>query len=72
MTFGKICPTILTINQHRHIYNGGVAQWAARLTRNVEVVGSSPIKGPRCCLELSTGWFHELNRASIHNRTKIN
>ena len=38
----------------------------ARLTRNVEVVGSSPIKGPRCFLEqetlpllLSTGWFQE-------------
>jgi len=24
--------------------------WVARLTRNVEVVGSSPIKGPRCFL----------------------
>ena len=43
-----------------------VAQWVARLTRNVEVVGSSPIKGPRCFLEqeklpllLSTGWFQE-------------
>ena len=42
----------------------GVAQWVARLTLNVEVVGSSPIKGPRCFLEqetlsllLSTGWF---------------
>ena len=45
---------------------GGVAQWVARLTRNVEVMGSSPIKGPRCFLEqetlpllLSTGWFQE-------------
>ena len=43
-----------------------VAQWVARLTRNVEVVGSSAIKGPRCFLEqetlpllLSTGWFQE-------------
>jgi len=43
-----------------------VAQWVARLTRNVEVVVSSPIKGPRCFLEqetlllmLSTGWFQE-------------
>ena len=26
----------------------------ARLTRNVEVVGSSPIKGPRCFLEQET------------------
>ena len=49
---------------------GGVAQWVARLTRNVEVVGSSPIKGPRCFLEqetlpllLSTGWFQEQIRA---------
>ena len=28
----------------------GVTQWFARLTRNVEVVGSSPTKGPRCFL----------------------
>ena len=28
-----------------------MAQWVARLTRNVEVVGLSPIKGPRCFLE---------------------
>ena len=45
---------------------GGLAQWVARLTRNAEVVGSSPINGPGCCLEqetlpllLSTGWFQE-------------
>ena len=25
---------------------GGVAQWVARLTRNEEVMGSSPINGP--------------------------
>ena len=50
--------------------DSGVAQWVARLTRNVEVVGSSPIKGPRCFLEqetlpllLSTGWFQERIRA---------
>ena len=50
------------VNQLR----GGVAQWVARLTRNVEVVGSSLIKGPRCFIEqetlpllLSTGWFQE-------------
>ena len=37
---------------------------------NEEVVGSSPIKGPRCFLEqetlhllLSTGWFKERIRA---------
>jgi len=29
---------------------GGAAQWVARLTRNVEIDGSSPIKGPRCFL----------------------
>ena len=34
--------TQLKVNIHR----GGVAQWVARLTSNVEVVGSSPIKGP--------------------------
>ena len=49
---------------------GGVEQWVARLTRNVEVVGSNPIKGPRCFLEqetspllLRTGWFQEWIRA---------
>mgnify|MGYP007133246239 FL=1 len=43
-----------------------MAQWVARLTRNVEVVGLSPIKDRRCVLEqetlpllLSTGWFQE-------------
>ena len=57
---------------------GGVAQWVARLIRNVEVVGSSHIKGPRCFIEqetlpllLSTGWFQERIRALFHNRTKI-
>jgi len=45
---------------------GSVVQWVASLTRNVDIVGSSPIKGPRCFLEqetlrllLSTGWFQE-------------
>ena len=49
---------------------GGVAQWVARLTRNVKVVGLCPIKGPRCFLVqetlpllLSTGWFQERIRA---------
>ena len=49
---------------------GGVAQWVARLTRNVEVVGSSPFKYPHCLLEqetlpllLSIGWFQERIRA---------
>ena len=43
---------------------------ASRLTRNVGVVGSTPIKVPRCFLEqetvpllLSTGWFQERIRA---------
>ena len=45
---------------------GSVAQWVARLTHNVEVVGSSPIKAPCRFIEqetfpllLSTGWFQE-------------
>ena len=33
---------------------GGVAKWAARPTRNVNVVGSSPIKGHRYFLEQET------------------
>ena len=52
---------------------------AVGLTRNVDVVGSSPIKGPRCFLKqeplpllLSTDWFQERIRAGFHNRTKIN
>ena len=47
-----------------------MAEWVACLTRNVEVVGSSPIKEPRCFLEqetlpllLCTGWFQERFRA---------
>ena len=59
-------------------HRGGVAQSVARLTLNVEVVGSSPIKGPRCFLDqetlpllLSTGWFQERIRAWIHNRNKL-
>jgi len=43
-----------------------MAHWVARLTRNVEIVGSRPIKGTRCFLVqetlsllLSNGWFHE-------------
>ena len=48
----------------------GAEQWVACLIRNVEVVGSSPIKGPRCFLEQetlpllqSTGWFQEQSQA---------
>ena len=47
-----------------------MALWVTRLTRNVEVVGSNPIKGPRCFIEqetlpllLSNGWFQERIRA---------
>ena len=55
--------TQLKVNIHR----GGVAQWVARLTSNVEVVGSSPIKGPVVSVSkkrnypllLSTGWSQE-------------
>ena len=43
-----------------------MAQWVARLARNVEVMGWNPIKDPHCFLEqetlpllLSTGWFQE-------------
>ena len=56
---------------------GGVAQWVARLTRNVEVVGSIPIKGPHCFLEqetlpllLSTGYFQERIQAPSLNIVK--
>ena len=58
---------------------GGVAQWVALLTRNVKVVGSSPIKDLRCFLQqetlpvlISTGWFQERIQSLNHNRTKIN
>ena len=47
-----------------------MAQSVARLTRNDEIVVSSPIKAPRCFIEqehlpllLSTGWFQERIRA---------
>ena len=56
-----------------------MAQWVAHLTHNVEVVGSSLIKGPRFFLEqetlpllLRTGWFQEQIRARFHNQIKIN
>ena len=56
------------LSQKQYIYRfkrqiGGMAQWVACLTRNVEVV---PIKGPHCFLEqetlpslFSTGWVQE-------------
>ena len=49
-----------------HALRGGMAQWVARLTRNVEVVGSSPrcfIEQETLFLSLSTGWFKERIRA---------
>ena len=49
---------------------GGVVQWCVRLTRNVEDLGSSPIKDPVCFMEqetvpllLITSWFQERIRA---------
>ena len=36
---------------------GGVTQWVARLARNVEVVGSSPIKPPPPVVSLSKELF---------------
>ena len=55
------------------INKGGVAQWVAHLTRNVEVVKSNPIKSPHCFLKqeclpllLSTGWFQERIRTKIN------
>ena len=60
----------MTGSKIEYLALGGGAQWVARLTHNEVVVGSSPIKGPRCFLEqetlpllLSTGWFQERNRA---------
>ena len=48
----------------------GVVQWVTRVTRNLEILGSSPIKDYRCFIEqehlpllLSTGWFQEWVRA---------
>jgi len=56
-----------------------MAQWVAHLTHNVEVVGSSLIKGPRFFLEqetlpllLRTGWFQEQIRVRFHNQIIIN
>ena len=53
--------------KHKNVnFRGSVTQWVACLTCNVEVVGSSPIKGPHCFREqetlpvlLSTGWVQE-------------
>ena len=56
---------IVKRNMNKYTTGGDVAQWVARLTRNVEVVGLNPIEG--CCfieqetlpILLSTGWFQE-------------
>ena len=50
-------PFVITLLRSLHFTSftrGDVTQWAARLTRNVGVVGSSPIKSPRCFLEQET------------------
>ena len=52
-------------------------QWVARLTRNVKVLGSSPIKGPRCFIEQDTLPLLLVLvgcriRALFHNQTKLN
>ena len=59
-TFSKTLPTlpihhylllfpsvlqVMLVSCHVKLIKAGVAQWVARLTRNVEVVGSSPING---------------------------
>ena len=60
-----------------HDADSDVTQWVARLTRNVEVLGSSPIKSPHCFNEqetlpllLSTGWFQEWIRACMEDWLK--
>ena len=57
---------LLTKNAIAKNKQDGMAQLVARLTHNVSVVSLSPIKSPRCFLELetlllflSTGQFHE-------------
>ena len=54
-----------------------VAQWVARLTCNVEVVGSSPIKGPRCFLEQETTliaqyWLVSGTDSSVISQSNLN
>ena len=55
-----------------------VAQWVARVTRNVEVMFEPHQKAPIVSLSkklpllLCTGWFQERIRAWFHNQTKIN
>ena len=46
--------TIVLLRRFPYVIREWLLQWVARLTRNVEVVRSSPIKGPRCFLEQET------------------
>ena len=53
-----------------------VAQWVARLTRNLSVMGSKPSKATVVTFEqetlpslLSTGWFLEKKLNGFYNRT---
>ena len=45
-----ICLSIV----YKTIKDGGVAQWVSGLSRNLSVVGSSPIYGSRCFLDQKT------------------
>ena len=45
------CQSTCSLHWFETLIWDGVAQCVARLTRNVEVVGSNPIKDPRCFLE---------------------
>ena len=73
----QLIPNLITGNDKT--IRAGVAQWVARLTPHVEVVGSSPIKDPCCFLEqetlpllLSIGCFQEQIWVWYHNQTTIN
>ena len=44
----SLCVHVVQLNR------SGVTQWVVRLTRNVVIVGSSPIQDPRCFLEQET------------------
>ena len=53
------------------------AQWVARLSCNVEVVGSIPFKGPVVSISkiIYPNWLVLVGsriRARFHNRTKLN
>ena len=57
----------MSLNENMNFTKGGGAQWFARLIRNVEVLGSNPIKDnpeqANLPLFLSTVWFQERIRA---------